>query len=72
MIASPQLRYVRRTVSTPRPDIGEGIAEESEELVLQQRFVENITGDNGEWMQAYVWRDVPIVDEAEARRDMVA
>jgi hypothetical protein len=72
MIASPHLRYVRRVISKPRPDIGENVADLQEVLLLQQRFVENITGDNGEWMQAYVWKDVPIVDETDARRDMVA
>lgn len=72
MIASPQLRYVRKTITTFREDLGPNLSESREELVLQQRFVENITGDNGEWMQAYVWRDVPIVDEAEARREIVA
>lgn len=72
MIASPHLRYVRRTITTIRDDIGPNASSSREELFLQQRFVENITGDNGEWMQAYVWKDIPIVDEAEARRDMVA
>jgi len=70
VIASPHLRYVRRRTNLTKDEQGLPMRV-GEELVLQQRLIEHFMGDNGEVTHAYVWKDVPVVDEAEASGDMV-
>lgn len=60
LIPTMSLRFVRAVKTVPRPELGDGIAQEIPFLLLQQRFETNFGRT--------VWRDVPLDEGLETMR----
>lgn len=61
-----ELRWVRRTICTPKPRYGAGMAS-STELVLQYRtlgYVETWEGEIARLTEWTDWQDVPVTEES--------